>query len=73
MTLSMISNVAAVSRAKIPIKRDMGSPSVDHSVRPGSVASLRALCMLLDQDPGDSDDRVGDEARPQRRASPLLR
>jgi hypothetical protein len=53
MTMSMISSVAAASRAEYPIKRDMGSPSVDHSVRPGYVASMRAaLCMLLDQEPG---------------------
>jgi hypothetical protein len=32
MTASMNSSAAAVSRAKYPIKRDMGSPSVDHSV-----------------------------------------
>src|SRR5688572_16724716 len=51
MTPSMISSAPAVSRAKLPIKRDTGSPSVDHSVRPGSVASLRALCMLLNQIP----------------------
>lgn len=42
MTISMIASVAAASRAEYPIKRDMGSPSVDHSVRPGYVASTRA-------------------------------
>jgi hypothetical protein len=36
MMASMNSSAAAVSRAKYPIKRDMGSPSVDYSVGPGS-------------------------------------
>jgi hypothetical protein len=32
-------------QAEYPIKRDMGSPSVDHSVRPGYVASMRAAAV----------------------------
>ena len=41
----MIASVAAASRAEYPIKRDMGSPSVDRSVRPGYVASMRAAAV----------------------------